>query len=150
MEITNIKLTMENPSNKLQDVGTYAFIKLPPPPCKSDSPTTTQKVLGQDIQVPLPPCPFQPPVIRSSSRKGLRRLDDADPFLAAYKECTRSVNKQGKLTKSSKKSGGSSREGRIGSLFSCKHSCGVREDNLVKRSLSSRPAIRERLSMDSE
>ncbi|PIA57048.1 hypothetical protein AQUCO_00600047v1 [Aquilegia coerulea] len=131
------------------DVGTYASIKLPPPPCQSDSPTT-QKILGQDIQVPLPPCPFQSPVIRSSSRKGLRRVLDDDPFLAAYKECTKSV-KQGKLSKSTsiKKSGGS-REGRIGSLFSCKHSCGVREDSLVKRSLSSLPAVREKLLMDSE
>ncbi|KAL5706660.1 hypothetical protein ACHQM5_024801 [Ranunculus cassubicifolius] len=124
--------------------------KLPPPPYHSDS---SPKVLGGQetlLQVPLPPCLFQTPV-RSSSRKGgLRRKDeDDDPFFAAYKEVTKS-GKQGKLGKSSSKKGSSrAKEGRTGGLFSCKHSCSVREDSLVVK-MSSAHVPRERLDFSAE
>ncbi|KAF2324228.1 hypothetical protein GH714_010838 [Hevea brasiliensis] len=69
------------------------LVKLPPPPCPIES--RSPRVSTHDIQIPLPPCTFQPPS-RSSSRKDLRKQDD--PFLAAYKECTKST-KKGKLSK---------------------------------------------------
>ncbi|XP_042510064.1 uncharacterized protein LOC122085636 [Macadamia integrifolia] len=94
-------------------------VKLPPPPCPSES---TKVVLGQDLQIPLPPCPFLQFPSRSSSRNGLRQKED--PFLAAYKECTKSNG--------SKRSGGGSGVLMTMYMFSCKHSCGVRDDGLLR------------------
>lgn len=100
----------------------HEALKLPPPQC----PTESHKGLVQDIQIPLPPCPFQPP-LKKGTRKGVGRKD---PFLAAYKECTKNVA-EGKFSKVSNKSMGH-REGRGLSRFSCKHSCLVREDSLER------------------
>ncbi|TYH28890.1 hypothetical protein ES288_A02G180100v1 [Gossypium darwinii] len=69
----------------------------------------------------------------STSLKGLRGWLD-DPFLAAYKECTKS----GEI-----KTGGSKlpvRKKKIG--FSCKNACDVRDDNLVR--LSNLPTLPKR------
>ncbi|KAI3417382.1 uncharacterized protein J3R85_014510, partial [Psidium guajava] len=101
--------------------------KLPPPPCR-----TVDCVREMRIPLPLPPCIFQPPT-RSSSKKGGKKQDD-DPFLAAYKECTKGT-KAGHRHKSSKHD-----DGRLGfglrkhviANFSCKRSCSVRDDNLVR------------------
>lgn len=107
------------------------LVKLPPPPCQVDP--SSPKVPGQEIHVPLPPCPFPAPVRTYSGKGGLWRAEDDDPFLAAYRECTKSVKQPGKLRKNGSKRFGGHREGWIGGgLFSCKHSCGVREDSLVK------------------
>lgn len=111
-------------------------LKLPPPPC----PTEAARDSVHDFQIPLPPCAFQPPS-RSYSKKGLKHEDD--PFLAAYKECTKSINGNGK---SPKNSGNLySRFRKISILdFSCRHSaCSVRDDNLVK--ISRVPYERERM-----
>ncbi|KAL6983034.1 hypothetical protein U1Q18_016426 [Sarracenia purpurea var. burkii] len=61
-------------------------LKLPPPPCPSEIFRGT----FHDLQVPLPPSGFRPPS-RSSSRRGMKKEDD--PFLTAYKECTKSTGK---------------------------------------------------------
>ncbi|KAJ9166368.1 hypothetical protein P3X46_021138 [Hevea brasiliensis] len=98
------------------------FVKLPPPPCPIGSP----RVSAHDIQIPLPPCTFQPPS-RSSSSRSFRKQDD--PFLAAYKECTKSTNKKAKLSKNLA-AGSGLRKG-IFNLF-CKNCCSVRDDNLVR------------------
>lgn len=58
-------------------------LRLPPPPCPQGS---ARFSVHDDIQIPLPPCAFQPPS-RSSSKKGL----DEDPFFAAFKECTKTT-----------------------------------------------------------
>ncbi|XVF39768.1 hypothetical protein PTKIN_Ptkin01aG0059000 [Pterospermum kingtungense] len=80
------------------------------------------RVSIQAIKIPPPPCGLHPPT-RTSSRRGLKKSDhDDDPFLAAYKECTKSIGK-GKLAKKDKRGMFS---------FSCKQSCSVRDDNLVK------------------
>uniref|UniRef100_A0A5B7BYG1 Uncharacterized protein n=1 Tax=Davidia involucrata TaxID=16924 RepID=A0A5B7BYG1_DAVIN len=97
-------------------------VKLPPPPC----PTENVRVSFHDLQIPLPPCAFQPPS-RSSSKRGLRKEDD--PFLTAYKECTKSTRK-GKL--STKKDGVGFGIRKNMSIFSCKQSCSVRDDNMIK------------------
>lgn len=93
--------------------------KLPPPPSEKSN-----KAIFHDIGLPLPPCAFQPP-LRSNSRRSKdlrsssRRSKDDDPFLMAYKECTKS-NKKGNLMRSNS------------FLGSCKHSCSVRDDSIVK------------------
>lgn len=99
-------------------------VKLPlaPPPCPSEAAKTSV----YDLQIPLPPCPFQPPS-RSSSAKGLRKHDHEDPFLAAYKECTKSTAK-GRSFKNHVRSAFSWKNMLV---FSCKRSCSVRDDNLV-------------------
>ncbi|GLT41218.1 hypothetical protein SLA2020_152990 [Shorea laevis] len=103
----------------------YLLQKLPLPPCLFES---TRKSF-HDIQIPLPPRTFQPSS-RSCSRKGLKRHDQDDPFLAACKECTRATHK-GRLSK--KGVGFGLERGMFG--FSCKQSCSVRGDNLVLTSL---------------
>lgn len=106
--------------------------KLPPPPaCSAEAATNTStpaRNLVHDFQIPLPPCPFQPPYYRTSSKKGLWIND---PFLAAYKECTK--NQKGankKLTKGRRNS--ESRLWKSLSFFSCKRSSIVCDDNLVR------------------
>ncbi|KAI3465237.1 hypothetical protein Pfo_021900 [Paulownia fortunei] len=100
--------------------------KLPPPPCPPDN----ARVSFHDLQIPLPPCAFQPPS-RSSSKKGLKKIDD--PFLIAYKEVTKS-------TKKGKSLGANKGDQGLGvmknmSIFSCKQSsCSVTEDSVVKLS----------------
>ncbi|RWR82910.1 protein FAR1-RELATED SEQUENCE 5-like protein [Cinnamomum micranthum f. kanehirae] len=103
--------------------GSHEAFKLRPPPC----PTESHKVLGQEIQIPLPPCRIQPP-LKSAAKKGLAR---EDPFLAAYMECTKSFT-EGTFSKVRSKKSMGPWKGKSLSKFSCKHSCGVREDGLVK------------------
>ncbi|XVE70225.1 hypothetical protein DITRI_Ditri10aG0055800 [Diplodiscus trichospermus] len=84
--------------------------KLPPPPCPPAK----------------APCAFHQPS-RTSSRRGLKKSDD--PFLAAFKECSKSKsNSKGKLAR---KDGGSGLKMGLFN-FSCKQSCSFRNDNLVR------------------
>ncbi|EHA8587153.1 hypothetical protein COCNU_scaffold001487G000040 [Cocos nucifera] len=53
---------------------------------------------------------------------------EEDPFLAAYMECTKSANKQKKASK------GKAGLEKVWLGFSCKHTCGVREDGMVRLS----------------
>ncbi|KAL6012903.1 hypothetical protein ACLOJK_003392 [Asimina triloba] len=118
-------ISKESPSDHDHDqVGSKAeegleILRLPPPPCPSECPKAAGVVL-HDLQVPLPPCPFQPP-LRSSSK----RVQKEDPFLAAYKECTKSVARD-------RKEGKERRKVWALSIFSCHNSCGIRDDALVK------------------
>ena len=102
------------------DTGHFV-IKLQPPPC----PLEKGRPSVHGSQIPLPPCTFQGPPSRNSSKKGHLRKQE-DPFLAAYKECTKNTRKG---------HGGKTHLGRS-SMFnlSCKHSCNVRDDNLVSKS----------------
>ncbi|KAL9378704.1 hypothetical protein Peur_030039 [Populus x canadensis] len=100
---------------------------------------TSYKVLGSHgIKIPLPPCvsaKIEPPR-RSKSVKGFRWWQE-DPFLAAYRECTKNA-RNGKLSSESKKNVRSKlRKSRL--IFSCKDSCDVQDDNLVM--LANLPAI---------
>ncbi|PIN04017.1 hypothetical protein CDL12_23450 [Handroanthus impetiginosus] len=100
--------------------------KLPPPPCHPEN----SRVSFHDLQIPLPPCAFQPPS-RSSSKKGLKKIDD--PFLIAYKEVTKSTRKGDQGLGLMKNM----------SIFSCKKSsCRVAEDSVVR--LSQLPLSRSR------
>ncbi|XVF59224.1 hypothetical protein PTKIN_Ptkin07bG0258500 [Pterospermum kingtungense] len=117
------------------DVGLFALNRTSPP---SDTGGNSTKILvHHDKKVPPPPpCSIQllhPK--RSTSMKGLKWWQE-DPFLAAYKECTKSSGGNGKLSSSEgrKNSGSSSkllvRKKKIS--FSCKSSSEVRDDSLVK------------------
>ncbi|OWM70773.1 hypothetical protein CDL15_Pgr014446 [Punica granatum] len=109
--------------------------KLPPPPCPRSR--FTRKLPFHEMQnIPLPPCAFQPPLPaappqRSSSKKGVQK--DDDPFLAAYRECTKSSKE---ANKSSKHHGARSGLRKHVSCLSCKRSCSVRDGNFVRISHS--------------
>ncbi|GFY96024.1 hypothetical protein Acr_11g0003300 [Actinidia rufa] len=97
--------------------------KLPPPPCPPES----ARASFHELQVPLPPCGFQPPR-KSTSKKGLKKQDD--PFLTAYRECIKSTRK-GTLGGDSKDDVGFKLRKGV-SVFSCKHSYSVRDESLVR------------------
>lgn len=97
---------------------------LPPPPSKS-----ARAFTYHDMQIPLPPCAFQPP-LRNSSKKGLKKMDN-DPFLIAYKEVTKSTRKGKAMAMEENKRFGIMKNM---SIFSCKQSsCGV-NDSVVRLS----------------
>ncbi|PSR99934.1 Stimulated by retinoic acid protein [Actinidia chinensis var. chinensis] len=103
------------------EIGGDTTPRLPPPPCPPTEKAT--RAYFHDLQVPLPPCGFQPPS-RSSSKRGLRRQDD--PFLTAYKECTKSSFRRGRFGYF-----GTLRKN-MSTIFSCTHSCSVRDDSMVR------------------
>ncbi|BFG35754.1 hypothetical protein CerSpe_220280 [Prunus speciosa] len=116
---------------------------------EEDSEDSPKKLVNNpEIKIPLPPCPILKAPSRSGSTKGFRWHVEADPFLLAYKECTKSTstlnNNSGKLpgSENNKKGFGAIgcrvRKSRF-NMFSCKNSCDVREDNFVK--LSQLPAL---------
>lgn len=106
---------------------------LPPPPCPV--PEKSKVAPLHHLQIPLPPCTFDaPPLLRSSSRRLFKKHDD--PFYMAQKECTKSSRKGnnflgGLISKDDfgfgmkKKKNSNSM-----SIFSCKKSCSVMEDNI--------------------
>lgn len=104
--------------------------KLPLPPCPTMD--SSRVSMAQEMHIPLPPCTFQPPR-RTSSKKGAKKQDD-DPFLAAYKECTKGTKAEHRHKLSKHGEGGLGFGLRKHALanFSCKRSCSVRDDNLVR------------------
>lgn len=120
------------------DIGPHAINQSSPLspmlfPQGSDTPT---KVLAHGIKIPLPPpCPKVEPPRRSTSAKGFR-LWHEDPFLAAYKECTKNA-RNGKLPSSTKNVESKVRKSSF--FFSCKNSCDIKDDSLVR--LSNLPPI---------
>lgn len=109
-------------------------------PDSADSGAFNDKACVGEIKIPLPPCPTQQPLHKSVSSKGLIGWWEEDPFLAAYKECTKSARSTIKMSTSEmcKRSG-------VGAnklpwkksnkfILSCKNSCEVREDNFVRLS----------------
>ncbi|KAG8377451.1 hypothetical protein BUALT_Bualt08G0034300 [Buddleja alternifolia] len=109
-----------------QDIDHLTPSKLPLPPCPPES----ARASFHDMQIPLPPCAFHPPPSRSTSKKGLKKIDD--PFLIAYKEVTKS-SKRGKRLSGDKGDQGFGLKNM--SIFSCKqYSSCVMEDSLVRLS----------------
>jgi len=108
----------------------HPALKLPPPPCPPPE-NNSRTHHFHDLQVPLPPCGFQPPS-RSASRRGIKKQDD--PFLSAYMECTKSSTRKGKkLLIGGGKSGFGFGLRKSVSVFSCKNSCStVRDDSMVR------------------
>ncbi|KAJ4963632.1 hypothetical protein NE237_023571 [Protea cynaroides] len=132
--------------------------------------STNKKVCEEQqepLKLPPPPGLLQPPHQGSSNRRtsfvrglgslGVRRQQD--PFLAAYKECTKSV-RNGDCTSSSNpdnskysminngengnrkhdiRGSGTSLFRKTAFLSSCKHSCEVRDDSFIKLPLPPPP-----------
>ncbi|KAI8029275.1 hypothetical protein LOK49_LG01G03129 [Camellia lanceoleosa] len=114
----------------LQDYPTDArlnALNLPPSPEFRKDRIITPAL---DIKIPLPPCLVQQQPNRSSSRRGLRPQED--PFLAALKECTKTVGsvRAGVESTSNNSLGFKVRKSKF-MTFSCKRSCDVKEDNFV-------------------
>ncbi|XP_057729069.1 uncharacterized protein LOC130944656 [Arachis stenosperma] len=84
-------------------------------------------------KIPLPPYPLsQPPPLprRSTSRKGFKRQDD--PFLVAYKECTKG-EKNGKLLDKNKRGVGFNfSPRRIKFTLSCRSISDARDDYVMQ------------------
>ncbi|GAA0155426.1 hypothetical protein LIER_13157 [Lithospermum erythrorhizon] len=100
--------------------------KLPPPPCHQAE--NVNKVGSfHDLQIPLPPCAFQPPTQRSSSKKHPKKNDD--PFMIAIKQCTKS---NGDDQSARNNSGFGMKKKKNKSLFSCKQSCNVVDGSILK------------------
>ncbi|KAK3211013.1 hypothetical protein Dsin_015719 [Dipteronia sinensis] len=107
----------------------------------------------QETKIPLPPCPSsQPCTRRSASSKGLTGWWQEDPFVAAYKECTKNTRnvKSTCSNDQSKRSstvivGSKTRKKKSKFIFSCKNSCDVRDDNLVMRLPNLPPLPKERI-----
>lgn len=96
---------------------------LPPPPCRRSS---RSKV--HDLNIPLPPAIFQPPVTKSNKQ-------GEDPFLAAYKVCTRSDSlKKSRFPGGVKIDVGSDVKKLMRSL-SCKSSCSVVVNDVVTNNI---------------
>lgn len=143
-KVTQTKLEYDHPiqfsSKKNTKDLDFHGMKVPPPPCFSD----------------------RPPRLRSSSsrRRGfiIKKQDD-DPFYVAYKECTKtsSTSKKGKFFGGLSKDDffiGMKKKNKdyLSSVFSCKHSCSVREDSVVMINLSNIPmskSIREKRGIQS-
>jgi len=122
------KVTSTPPAETLIPKEQEFLAKLPPPPCTPEEGTHKNHVLN--FQIPLPPCAFQPPYYRTSSKRGLF-VQDKDPFLAAFKECTKN-QKSAKVNKKSIKDGIESRVRKSMSFFSCTRSCTVHDTNLLR------------------
>ncbi|KAH7848049.1 hypothetical protein Vadar_033201 [Vaccinium darrowii] len=98
------------------EVGQFGQ-RLPPPPCPPES----GRASFHELTVPLPPSGFQLPT-RSSSWRGIRKQDD--PFLNAYRECTKGSRK-------GKDDSGFGLRKHLNSLL-CKYSVSVRDDSMVR------------------
>lgn len=122
-------VTKKNQDDRPED-SSHRALKLPPPPCPPpENNSRSAHHHFHDLQVPLPPCGFRP-LSRSESSKGLRRQDD--PFLSAYLECTKSSRKgRSKFFGGGKSGFGSGLRNSL-SVFSCKNSCSVRDDSMVR------------------
>lgn len=122
---------------------------LPPPP-PSHLNMSRKNLETQDKKIPLPPFLSQPP-LRSASGKGFKWQED--PFLVAYKQCTKIERGCNKLVDKNKK-GLESNFGqrRSRSIFSCRGSCDVNDENYLKLSRLPRlPARRDRsLTLEEE
>lgn len=117
--------------------------KLPPPPCPRSQEARKISLYGTQ-NIPLPPCTFRPPPPVPSQR--IRSSKDDDPFLVAYRECTKSTREASKLPEHGPGSGSIRKH--LFSLSSCKRSCSVRDGNLVRVRHSLRAVDRNRCRME--
>jgi len=134
----------KTPNNEcpLNSINKKSSSKLPPSHLDSISKKNILEFQDKKISIPLPPCPTQPPQ-RSASGKGFKLQED--PFLVAYKECTKS-DKNGKMQSKNKKGVGFNFISlRSYSIFSCRSAIDVKDDSYLKLSKLPRlPAHRDR------
>ncbi|KAJ6796914.1 Uncharacterized protein M6B38_220895 [Iris pallida] len=128
---------------KLSMIAKPIVAERPPPPPSTDDSRLAKHFSGgrSNLLIPLPPCMFRAPPPppqqqphRRSASRGYRptpRKED-DPFLAAYRECTKSFNKdQKKGAAAAAKDRSKKGSGWLGFGFSCKQGSGVRDDSTV-------------------
>ncbi|KAL6296098.1 hypothetical protein ACE6H2_004240 [Prunus campanulata] len=104
----------------------HLTLKLRPPPCLSTSPGRSARFMVVDRQTRLPLCSIQPSLRLNSFRLiggGVKK--EEDPFLAALMKCK---------AKNPNSPAGNYGEKKVKTMFSfsCKYSCGVREDSIIK------------------
>ncbi|MBA0686868.1 hypothetical protein Goari_014443 [Gossypium aridum] len=105
-------------------------------------PSGSSSILVHEKKVPPPP-PLSVQLKGSPSGKGGLKWWQEDPFLLAYKECTKSGGNMKHLSSEAKESTGSSKLSRKKKItFSCKKSCDVSNDNFVR--LSNLPPLPKR------
>lgn len=102
----------------------------PSPSSFSNGSKVSSSTCNNDLKIPLPPCPISQPPSRSSSAKGLKWQED--PFLLAYKECTKPQKRGKSTTDHQQKKKGSKVKKSMFMYFSCKNSCEVSNENFVK------------------
>ncbi|KAJ8765594.1 hypothetical protein K2173_014716 [Erythroxylum novogranatense] len=128
------KLTMIHPvpiDVDLHGVGVISAPQLPKSPSSRRVFESFPQVSSEEEKrIPLPPCPKPQAPCRSSSLKGFKWWQE-DPFFAAYKECTKNV-KSRKLTGENKTRTVVSKTKKGKLSFSCKNSCDVQENNMVR------------------
>ncbi|GMJ02557.1 hypothetical protein HRI_003924900 [Hibiscus trionum] len=126
----NVPLPWENKPDVRKETNQQLYFLQVQPPRPPYVPETAPTTSVHDVKLPPPPPCAYHSLTKCSSRRGFNKKCD-DPFLAAYKECTKSSGKA-KLAK--KDGGGGGCSGLMKGLFnfSCKKTCGVRNDNLVK------------------
>ncbi|MCD9642459.1 hypothetical protein HAX54_029290, partial [Datura stramonium] len=94
--IPNVPFSWENKpgvSKVITPTKISPEVVLPLPPCPV--PEKSKVAPLHHLQIPLPPCIFQPPPL-PLSRRSTRRIfkkQDYDPFYMAHKECTKSSRK---------------------------------------------------------
>ncbi|GMH13649.1 hypothetical protein Nepgr_015490 [Nepenthes gracilis] len=122
------KVTAEENHHKRHQ-KTDLIAALPSPACGQLEKGTrvAAAAAGSGLLLPLPPCIFQPPLSSYSGSRGFGK-PEKDPFLAAYRECTKST-----ATKRVVLGGGENLGFRIGVRkwllgLSCKNSHNVRAD----------------------
>ncbi|GMH13651.1 hypothetical protein Nepgr_015492 [Nepenthes gracilis] len=91
-EFSKLIINADNPEHRHSRQQQLERRDLPPPPC-----CRLQKAKVHDLQIPLPPCIFQPSLTRYSGISWCFWKKEKDPFLAAYKECTKSNTTRDKL-----------------------------------------------------
>lgn len=128
-KVTNQDCLIDGPN--LQALDLKPLLLRPSPSLPSNSSPNVEANYDKKI-IPLPPCPpsTQPPR-RSTSSKDYRWQDD--PFLVAYKECTKTDHGDG-AGKKGFVIGSKARRNKSKSVFSCKNSCDARDDNFIKLS----------------
>uniref|UniRef100_A0A6N2MIX3 Uncharacterized protein n=1 Tax=Salix viminalis TaxID=40686 RepID=A0A6N2MIX3_SALVM len=102
-------------------------VKLQPPPC----PVEGSRISTHDIIIPLPPCKFQapaaPPEVLQEEASRRRIL-----MTHSWQLIKSALRAPRKISLLKKKWGLDRRKGALFDLSSCKQSCSVRDDNLVR------------------
>ncbi|XVF61398.1 hypothetical protein PTKIN_Ptkin08bG0126300 [Pterospermum kingtungense] len=112
------------------DIGFYVLNQTLPLSDSGGSPAKINVIHDKKIPPP-PPCSINLPPKRSTSVKGLR-WGQEDPFLAAYKECTKRGGDGNKSLREGRKNGGAKFVRKMKIIFSCKDSSDVIDDNLLR------------------
>ncbi|KAB2045043.1 hypothetical protein ES319_D01G134200v1 [Gossypium barbadense] len=133
------KVTSEDSSIDIS----HFTVKLAPPPCLSKSDRFCVNNLQGVLNVP--PCQLRPKPTRSSAKKGNVNSQD-DPFVAAYRKCTEQSADDSTDDENDASSGTTMRTRKNICTLSCKYSCTVSSDNVVRVS----QCLKEKAKADSD